>query len=60
METLLKDLIIKYIQTNNGTFQLHNDTVNEFRDYIYDSKGEYLIGGERVSKFISDFIDLYN
>ena len=59
MKKELKDAIIKNVQENINQFSLVNSIVGHFREYIYNSKGEYLIGGEEVSKFISDFIKLY-
>jgi hypothetical protein len=41
-----------------GEFQIINYTVDQFRPYIFDDKGEYLIGGEKVYKFIQDTIKL--
>jgi len=59
MNIKLKDEIIKVVQENKTEFQLVNNIVSEFKNYIYNDKGEYLIGGEEVSEFISDFIELY-
>ena len=60
MQKELKDQIIKVVRDNINEFQLVNFTMNKFRDYIFTSDGnEYLIGGEEVSKFISDFINIY-
>lgn len=59
MQTELKNAIIKHIQENSNDFQLVNNTTAHFREYIYDSKGEYLIGGVEVSRFITEFISLY-
>lgn len=55
----LKDQIIKYVQDNKDEFQLVNSTIEHFKEYIYDSKGEYLFGGDLISKWISKFISLY-
>lgn len=52
METELKQAIVGYIFAHKDEFQLHNATVNEFRAYIYNEQGEYLIGGEKVAEFI--------
>lgn len=41
-----------------GEFQLVNATVKEFHPYIYDEKGEFLIGGEKVYTFVKDTINL--
>lgn len=54
----LKKAIIAYMIENINDFQLVNQTVNEFRQYIYLPSGEYCIGGEIVSKFISSFYNL--
>ena len=59
METKLKDAIIKRVQEHEKESQLVNNTTDTFREYIYDSKGEYLIGGEKVAEFIQNFIKLY-
>jgi hypothetical protein len=54
----LKHAIVKFIMENDKEFQLHNSATKQFRNYIYDDKGNYLIGGEIVSKFIEDAIKL--
>ena len=59
MKTELKDAIIKKVQENSSNFQLVNFIVDNFKEYIYDKKGEYLINGKKVAKFISDFIKIY-
>jgi hypothetical protein len=58
MPTELKKAIVDYIIDNLTEFSLHNSTTNKFRAYIFDSEGEYLIGGERVSEFIDKSIKL--
>jgi len=58
MKKELKQAIINYIFENLKDFQLVNNTKDEFRAYIYDSKGEYLIGGEDVYIFIKDAVEL--
>lgn len=58
MKKELKQAIINFIFKNEKVFQLKNTTANEFREYIYDSKGNYLIGGEDVANFIDKAIDL--
>lgn len=50
----LKKSIILYIIENIEEFQLVNATIEEYRPYIYDTKGEYLIGWETVADFIRD------
>jgi hypothetical protein len=59
MQTELKDLIIKKVQENINEFQLENFIVDSFREYIYDKKGDYLIGGANVAVFIKNFITIY-
>ena len=58
MNKELKQAIVNFIFNNDKDFQLHNATTNKFRAYIYDNDGNYLIGGEDVSKFIKDAIKL--
>jgi hypothetical protein len=41
-----------------GEFQMVNATVAEFKPYIFDSEGEFLIGGEKVYNFVKDSIEL--
>ena len=50
----LKKSIITYILENIDEFQLVNSTIDNFREYIYDTKWNYLIGGQEVSNFIRD------
>ena len=52
MEIELKEAIIKKVLENLNEFQLINFIREEFRAYIYDAKGDYLIGGEKVANFI--------
>jgi len=58
MRTQLKKAIIEFIFENEKEFQITNHTTNHFRAYIYDEKGEYLIGGEEVAEFIKQAIKL--
>lgn len=58
MKKELKKAIINFILDNEKEFQLPNATLDEFRNYIYTPAGEYLIGGEDVSKFIKQAIEL--
>lgn len=59
MNKELKKVIVLFVVENENDFQLVNNTVEKFRPYIYDSSGSYLIGGQDVSDFISNFIRLY-
>lgn len=58
MKKELKQAIIYFIFENEKDFQLNNRTSNEFSAYMYDSSGNYLIGGEDVARFIRDAIKL--
>jgi hypothetical protein len=60
MNKELKKAIILWMLDNQNEFQLVNATTKKFRPYIYDSEGEYLIGGEKVSNFITGFDKLLN
>lgn len=52
MKKELKKTIIDWMFENEKNFQLVNAAHRQFRPYIYDGTGEYLIGGEEVSEFI--------
>jgi hypothetical protein len=58
MKTELKKAIIEKIFENINDFQLLNNAIDSFKNYIYDDKGEYLIGGEEVAEFVKQEIDL--
>jgi len=58
MNIQLKKEIILFIIVNEKEFQITNFVVNKFRNYIYDDKGNYLIGGKEVTNFIYTSIDL--
>ena len=58
MKKELKQAIVKYIFDNEEHSQIINATVGNFREYVYTSKGEFLIGGEDVYNFIKDAIKL--
>lgn len=58
MKRELKHAIVKFIFDNEKYFQLQNSAIKNFRLYIYDDKGEYLIGGEEVKNFIERAINL--
>lgn len=60
MKTELKKAIINFIFEKQKVFNLTNVTVEKFRAYIYDSEGNYLIGGEDVALFIDKAIKLIN
>lgn len=50
----LKKLIIEWLIENEHEWQRVNACREKFREYIYNSEGNYLIGGKNVSEFISD------
>ena len=58
MEKQLKEAIVNFIMDNDRSSQLPNRTIEHFGEYIYNSKGEYLIGGEKVANFIYNAIKL--
>ena len=58
MKKELKQAIINFIFDHENEFQIVNTTVDKFRNYIYDEKGEYLIGGEDVRDFTKQAIEL--
>lgn len=58
MNHTLQKAIIEWIFENLDEFQIVNRCKDEFRLYIYDDKGEYLIGGAQVANFINKAIDL--
>jgi hypothetical protein len=58
MRTELKRAITDFIFEHENEFQLTNTTTEKFRAYIYNSEGNYLIGGKDVSHFIKYAIGL--
>jgi hypothetical protein len=58
MRTELKKAIIEWIFGNLNTWQITNECINEFRQYIYKENGSYCIGGREVSDFIEKAISL--
>lgn len=52
MDKELKKEIIDYLYENENLWQRVNVCREEFKEYIYDRNGNYLIGGEVVSNFI--------
>ena len=54
MHKELKRAIIMWLLDNEDEFQRVNVCRSVFRDYIYNSKGGYLIGGEDVNEFIKE------
>lgn len=58
MNKTLQRAILEYIFDNIQYTSVHNQTTKEFKLYIYDDKGEYLIGGARVAHFITQALKL--
>ena len=58
MHKELKKAIIEWLLENENEWQRLNSCKQEFRNYIYDNEGNYLIGGEDVSNFINEADDL--
>ena len=54
MNKELKRAILNWLLDNEHAWQRTNACHDAFRDYIYNKEGNYLIGGEVVSKFIHD------
>lgn len=48
----LKKAIIEWLFKHENQWQRVNACHEEFRNYIYNKDGEYLIGGKDVSEFI--------
>lgn len=53
MHKELKRAIIDWLFENENAWQRVNSCTEEFREYIYNKDGNYLIGGEDVSRFIT-------
>lgn len=50
----LKKAIFNYMIENRDLFNLVNNTIDHFREYIYNSEWNYLIWWKEVSDFISE------
>ena len=48
----LKRMIFNWLVDNENEWERVNACHEKFRDYIYNSEGNYLIGWEKVSNFI--------
>jgi hypothetical protein len=53
MNIELKKAIVNFMFDNINMFGLTSGTRDKFRQYVYTPEGEYCIGGEEVSEFIS-------
>ena len=58
MNKQLKKAIINFILENEKVFQLQSITIGNFKEYIYNSQGNYLIGGQDVAEFIGKAVKL--
>lgn len=50
----LKVLIINWLLDHEHEWQRLTECKKAFRPYIYDTEGNYLIGGENVANFIEE------
>lgn len=48
----LKKTILQWLLENEYEWQRVNACTENFREYIYDRNGNFLIGGEAVAEFI--------
>lgn len=48
----LKKAILLWLLENENKWQRVNACTENFREYIYDRNGNFLIGGEAVAEFI--------
>jgi hypothetical protein len=55
MNHTLQKAIIEYMLEHRDEFGTLNATIKEFKLYIYDQEGSYLIGGAQVANFIGKF-----
>lgn len=53
MHKELKKVILQWLLENEYQWQRINACNENFREYIYDRNGNFLIGGETVSNFIT-------
>ena len=54
MHKELKKAIVHWLLDNENKWQRVNACKEEFRPYIYNAEGNYLIGGKEVAEFIVD------
>ena len=50
----LKKVIILWLLEHENEWQRVNACIEEYKNYIYDKKGNRLIGGENVLRFIKN------
>ena len=54
MHKELKKAIVHWLLDNENKWQRVNACKEEFRPYIYNTEGNYLIGGKEVAEFINN------
>ena len=54
----LKKQIIQWLFDNENVWQRTNSCIEEFKPYIYNKDGEYLIGGKDTMIFIEEAEEL--
>lgn len=54
MSRELKRAIINWLFDNENAWQRINACMDYFKPYIFDEKGNYLIGGREVDDFITE------
>lgn len=59
MNTELQKAIFNYM-VGSKDFQLVNNTMGKFNQYIYTPDGDYCFGGEQVANFIKGIDKLLN
>ena len=52
MNKELKTSIIKWLECHENAWQRENKCIDEYRNYIYNDKGAFLIGGKEIVIFI--------
>lgn len=50
----LKKVILLWLLEHENEWQRVNNCIDEFRNYVYQDNGNYLIGGEAVADFIKE------
>lgn len=50
----LRKAIVEWLLENENVWQRTNECREHFRQYIYNDEGNYIIGGKKVSDFISN------
>lgn len=54
MNRELKKVILLWLLEHENEWQRVNACIEEYKEYIYDTKGNRLIGGEAVTNFIKE------